>query len=193
MVYQELFPQSSSHFSAVGQGCSKNLFLRYFNIFSPENIHRSELKEHYHSDCSFVRSGCFGFARLTDLSPTEISLLSTGSYMERLLFSVMRWSRWFLDEILDFFLEPEDGDIECCNQFGREKVRAVRRMLLLPTKSESNVLRKRLATGLGDSPFEALVMPHQDRLLTDVKILRSTYSYIPRTRAPPVSTNTFVT
>lgn len=192
MVYQELFPQSSSHFSAVGQVCSKNLFLRYFNIFSPENIHISELKEHYHSDSSFVRSGCFGFARLTDLSPTEISLLATGSYMERLLFSVMRWSRWFSDEILYLLLEPEDDDIEY-NQIGREKVRAVRRMLLLPTKSESNVLRRRLATGLGDAPFEALVMPHQDRLLSDVKILRSTYSYIPRTRAPPVIAYTFVT
>lgn len=184
LVYHDLFPQSSSHFSGVG--CGKNLFLRYFNIFSPENIHRSELTEHYHSDCSFLRSGCFGFARLTDLSPTEISLLATGSYMERLLFSVMRSSRLFLDEILDLLLEFEDDDIEF-NEIGREKVRAVRRMLLLPTKSESNVLRRRLATGLGDAPFEALVMPHQDRLLSGVKILRSTYSYIPRTRAPPIS------
>lgn len=168
----------------MGQCCSRGLFQRYFNIFSPENIHRSSLKEHDHSDCSLVRSGSFGFARLVDVSPAEISLLATGSYLERLLFSIMRWDRQFLDVILDLLMETDDSE---CNQLGREKVRAVTRMLLLPSKSESSALRRTLATGPLDAPFEALVMPHQDRLLSNVKLLHSTYSYIPRTRAPPVS------
>lgn len=67
------------------------------------------------------------------------------------------------------------------------KVRAVTRMLLMPSRSETNVLRRRFATGPGDSPFEALVTSYPDRLLSNIKLLHSTYTFIPRARAPPVS------
>lgn len=136
---------------------------------------------------SIVHSGNFGFASLTDLSPSELSLLATGTFVERLLFSVMRWDRQFLDGILDLLMETEDDDPEL-NQIGREKVRAVTRMLLLPPKSDTTLH----ATGPEDAPFESLVMPHQDRLLCSIKLLHSTYSYIPRTRAPPVSSIVYI-
>ncbi|KAJ6363465.1 hypothetical protein OIU78_003609 [Salix suchowensis] len=37
-----------------------------------------------------------------------------------------------------------------------------------------------------DTPFKALVNFHQDRLLSSTKLLHSTYTSIPRTRAPPI-------
>lgn len=109
--------------------------------------------------------------------------------MERLLFSAMGLNRRFLDEILDL-MECKDDDIQW-DHIGKEKVRAVTRMLLLPSKSENNLLSKRLATGPTDAPFEALIMPYQDRLLSDIKLLHSVYSFIPRTRAPPVGANLY--
>lgn len=135
------------------------------------------------------RSGTFGFSRLINLSPAEMSFLATSSFMERLLFSVMGLDRQFLDGILDL-MESKDDDIHCAH-IGKEKVRAVTRMLLLPSKSENNLLSKRLATGPMDAPFEALIMPYQDRLLSDIKLLHSIYSFIPTTRAPPVGANLY--
>mgnify|MGYP004714773303 CR=1 FL=1 len=141
-------------------------------------------------DGSFVHNGTFGFASLADLAPSELSLLATGTSVERLLFSIMRWDRQFIDGILDLLMETEEDDFEL-NQIGREKVRAVTRMLLLPPKSDTTLLRRH-ATGPEDAPFESLVMPHQDRLLSNIKLLHSTYSYIPRTRAPPVSATLYI-
>lgn len=121
-----------------------------------------------------------------------MSFLATGSFMERLLFSVMRSDRQYLDGILDLLMESDDDDDDFqYAHIGKEKVRAVTRMLLVPSKSEKNVLRRMLATGPTDAPFEALIMPYQDRLLSDVKLLHSVYSFIPRTRAPPVSVNLY--
>lgn len=140
-------------------------------------------------DSNSEKSGTFEFSRFIDLSPAEVSFLATGSLMERLLFSVMRSDRQYLDEILDLLLESDDD-----NQYahiGQEKVRAVTRMLLLPSKSEKNVLTRRLATGPTDAPFEALIIPYEDRIQSDIKLLHSIYSFIPRTRAPPVSTNLY--
>lgn len=133
-----------------------------------------------------AKSGAFGFTRLIDLSPAEVSFLGNGFLIERLLFSVMRWDRQFLDGIVDLMMETEDDDTECKN-IGNEKVKAVTRMLLLPSKSETNALRRRLPTGPGDAPFETLVLPHQDRLASNVRLLHSAFSFIPKTRAPPVS------
>ncbi|CAI9099819.1 OLC1v1036698C1 [Oldenlandia corymbosa var. corymbosa] len=183
LVYQELLQRSISPYSFRSQGLGQELFQKYFNIFSPENIYKSLLQIHQNSDCIFLQSGTFGFASLADLSPEELSLLATGSFMEKLLFSIMRWDRQYLDQILNLLMETEDdGEL---NQIGREKVRVVSRMLLLPPKSDATLLRRR-ATGPRDSPFEALVMPHEERLLSNIKLLHSVYSYIPRARAPPI-------
>ncbi|KAL3533721.1 hypothetical protein ACH5RR_007242 [Cinchona calisaya] len=187
LVYQEFVQQSNTRCSAVGQGFSKELFEKYFNIFSPENIYRSVLQVDEKSDGSFGQNGTFGFANLADISLSELSFLATGSFMERLLFSLMRWDKQFRDGMLDQLMETEDDDLEL-NQIGREKVRAVMRMLLQPPKTDATLLR-RCATGPEDAPFESLVIPHQDRLLSNINLLHATYSYIPRTRSPPISTH----
>ncbi|KAL3531704.1 hypothetical protein ACH5RR_005225 [Cinchona calisaya] len=126
LVYQELVRPSNTCCSALGQGFSKGLFEKYFNIFSPANVYRSALQIDENPAGSFVHTGTFGFASLTDLSPSELSLLATDT-----------------------------------------------------------TLLRRHATGPEDAPFESLVMPHQDRILSSIKLLHSTYSYIPRARAPP--------
>lgn len=184
LVYRGANRSSMLH-STMGLGVSKELFEKYFNIYSPENIHRSIFQEMHESDVGYIRSGTFCFTRLVDMSPVEVAFLATGSSLEKLLFSIVRANRQFLDEILDL-MESEDNGL-CYSDLGRDKIRAVTRMLLLPSKSESDLLRTRLATGPGDAPFEALVMEHQDRLLSNVNLLHSIYSFIPRTRAPPVS------
>lgn len=171
--------------STKGHGVSRELFEKYFNIYSPENIHRSILQEMHDSDVGYILSGTFGFTRLVDMSPVEVAFSATGSLLEKLLFSIVRANQQFLDEFLDL-MESEDDDLYF-SHLGRDKVRAVTRMLLLPSKSEANLLKTRLATGPADAPFEALAMEHQDRLLSNVNLLHSIYSFIPRTRAPPVS------
>lgn len=177
---------SGAHCSAARHGVSREFFQKHFNMFSPENIHRSIFTQENNSNSLLVESGTFGFTHLMDLSPAEVAFLATGSFMERLLFSILRWDRQFLDGILDFLME----EIVCdphYHDLDRGKVRAVTRMLLMPSRSETNVLRRRFATGPGDSPFEALVTSYPDRLLSNIKLLHSTYTFIPRARAPPVS------
>ncbi|KAA8518116.1 hypothetical protein F0562_015590 [Nyssa sinensis] len=185
LVYQEVV-RSDMLCSAVSHGVSREMFEKRFNIFSPENIYGSILPQENNSDEPFAKSGTFGFSHMIDLSPAELAFLATGSFVDRLLFSIMRWDRQFLDGILDLLLEAEDDDLHC-SHLERDKVRAVTRMLLLPSKSETNLLKRRLATGPGEAPFEALVMSHQDRLLSHIKLLHSAYTSIPRTRAPPIN------
>ncbi|XP_051149034.1 chromatin-remodeling ATPase INO80 [Andrographis paniculata] len=172
LVYQEVGEASKIHYLESDRRlCGKSL-VKLFNIFSPENIYNSSLQQ----------SEAFGFSRLIDLSPAEMSYLATSSFMERLLFSVLRSDRQFLDGILDMMLETDDS-----NDIGTEKVRAVTRMLLMPCKSQANLLQRSLATGPTGALFESLVMPYQDRILSNVKIIHSVYSFIPRTRAPPIN------
>lgn len=130
-------------------------------------------------------SGAFSFTRLMELSPAEVAFLGIASFMEKLLFSIMRWDRQFLDEILDLLMETVDNDL--ASNLGKEKVRAVSRMLLIPSRSESTLLTRRYGTGHLESPFEFLVCSHQDRLLSNIRLLHSTHIFIPKTRAPPVS------
>lgn len=99
----------------------------------------------------------------------------------------MRWDRQFIDEILDIFLESENDDFLHYNNLNKGKVRAVARMLLLPTKLESSFFRDKLATGPYDAPFEALVSSHQDRFIANTRFLRATHAFIPWVTAPPVS------
>lgn len=185
LVYKETLQSSEMFCSAVGCGVSRESFQKHFNIFSPENIYRSIRAQDKGADTLLVKSGAFGFAHLMDLSPAEVAFLATGSFMERLLFSIMRWDRQFLDRIINLLMEDMDDD-PYWNHFGRHKVRAVTRMLLMPSKCDTNMLRRKFATGPVDAPFEALVTSHQDKLLSNIKLLHSTYTFIPRTRAPPV-------
>lgn len=90
-----------------------------------------------------------------------------------------------MDEILDIFMHLESNDIEY-DKLDKGKVRAVTRMLLLPTNSEARLLRRRFATGPGGAPFEPLVVSHQERLISNIRLLRSSYAFIPRARAPLV-------
>ncbi|CAJ2673301.1 unnamed protein product [Trifolium pratense] len=180
LVYQDIMQSSETLSSAVGRGVSRETFQKHFNIFEPENVHRSIFSEETN-----VESGNFGFTHLMDLSPQEVAFLATGSFMERLLFSMMRWEKNVFDEVGDFLTEYIVDDPEC-NFLEKGKVRAVTRMLLLPSRSETKFLQKRFATGLSHAPFEGLVVLHQDRLLSNARLLHSAYTYIPPTRAPPI-------
>lgn len=180
LVYQEIMRNSQTLSSAVGHGVCRESFQKYFNIFRPENVYRSVFAEDMH-----VKSGIFGFTHLMDLSPQEVTFLATGSFMEQLLFSMMRWEQKFINEVVDFLTETIDDDLEC-SYLEKGKVRAVTQMLLVPSRSETLFLQKRLPTGPSHSPFEALVVPHQDRIISNARLLHSAYTYIPQSRAPPV-------
>ncbi|KAL4204250.1 hypothetical protein AMTRI_Chr01g108830 [Amborella trichopoda] len=189
MVHQELVQHADVPCSATSSSIEPETFEKLFNMFSPDNVHRSLLLQRGCSEDSShpTTSGSFGFTRLIDLSPGEISFLAKVSSLEKLLFSIMRWDRKFLNEILELFLEVEGGDLQQNSNLERGKVRAVARMLLIPTHSESSLLRRKLATGPDQEPYEGLVMSHQDRLLSNIKLLHSTYTFIPPTRAPPIN------
>ncbi|KAK7392946.1 hypothetical protein VNO78_21396 [Psophocarpus tetragonolobus] len=180
LVYQEIMQSSKTFSSALGHGVCRESFQKYFNIFRPENIHRSIF-----SDDIIVKSGNFGFTHLMDLSAHEVAFIATGSFMERLLFSMMRWDQKFLDEVLDFLIQTTADDPEC-SYLEKGKVRAVSRMLLLPSRYEAKFLQEKFATGPTNAPFEALVSSHEDRLLSNARLLHSAYTYIPPTRAPPI-------
>ncbi|XP_022748348.1 DNA helicase INO80 isoform X1 [Durio zibethinus] len=186
LLQQEVLQSSETLCSAVARGVYQELFYKYFNIFSSQNVYQSIFQQESSSNGLAVRSGAFGFTCLMDLSPVEVAFLGTGSFMERLLFSISRWDNQFLDGPLDSLMEVLDVDFKS-SYLERGTVRAVTRMLLMPSKSETNSLRRRFATGPGHDPFEALVVSHQDRLLSNTKLLHSTHTFIPRTRAPPIT------
>ncbi|XP_030926528.1 chromatin-remodeling ATPase INO80 isoform X1 [Quercus lobata] len=185
LVHEEITHSSETLFTAVGRGVCRESFHRLFNIYSPENVYRSIFLREDNSDGLSFERRTFGFTRLMDLSPSEVTFLATSSFMERLLFSVMRWDQHFLDGLIESLMETMDDDPEC-SYLERGKVRAVARMLLMPSRSNTNLLRSKYATGPGDAPFEALVVPHEDRFLSNSRPLHSAYTYIPRVRAPPV-------
>ncbi|XP_072977502.1 chromatin-remodeling ATPase INO80 isoform X1 [Typha angustifolia] len=186
LIHQEIIRESDLPCSLVGHGVQRGSFERLLNVFSPYNVYQSSFGQSRCSDESRLTSGVFGFTRLVELSPVEVSFLANCSLLQRLLFSVMRGSRQFVDEIVDLFLDSEDEDLQF-NHLDKGRVRAVKKMLLLPTKSESSFLRSKLATGPGDAPFEALAISHQDRFLSNIRLLRAIYAYIPRSRAPPIN------
>ncbi|XP_060967508.1 chromatin-remodeling ATPase INO80 isoform X1 [Cannabis sativa] len=185
LVHKEFIQKYNTSNSAE---CSvrREFLEKYFNIYSQENVYQSIFSNET-SSISSVKSGTFGFTRLTDLCPAEVGFLGTCSFMERLLFSLTRWDRQFLDGIVDLFMESNHDDSEL-GYLESGKVRAVTRMLLTPSKSVTvtNLLQKKFATGPGDAPFEALVVSPEDRLLSNIRLLHSTYTVIPKTRAPPV-------
>ncbi|XVF56192.1 hypothetical protein PTKIN_Ptkin06aG0098600 [Pterospermum kingtungense] len=182
----EVLHSSETLCSTVARGVYKELFYKYFNVFSAENVYQSMFQLASSSNGLSVQSGTFGFTRLMDLSPAEVTFLGTGCFIERLLFSMSRWDNQFLDGTFDSLMEVLDVDFDS-SYLERGTVTAVTRMLLMPSRSETNLLRRRFATGPGYNPFEALVVSHQDRLLSNTKLLHSTYTFIPRTRAPPIT------
>ncbi|XP_010279573.1 PREDICTED: DNA helicase INO80-like isoform X2 [Nelumbo nucifera] len=186
LVHQETIESSEMPCSIFGHGVQQELFQKLFNIFSPENVYQSVLPQDKISDESYpLKSGTFGFTHLMGLSPGEVVFLAKGSFMERLLYSIMVWNRQFLDEILDF-MESEADDSEY-GHLERGTVRAVTRMLLMPSRCKSSLLRRKIATGPGHAPYEALIVCHQDRLVFNTGLLHSTYVFIPRVRAPPIN------
>ncbi|OVA07298.1 SNF2-related [Macleaya cordata] len=186
LIHQEFVQSAEMHDSAFGHGIQTPLFEKLFNIFSPENIYRSVVPQDKSKDeSSFVCSGAFGFTHLMDMSSEEVGFLAKGSFMERLLLSIRRWDRQFLDETLDSLVEHDD-DLQQ-SYLERGTVRAVTRMLLMPSKSESNLLRRKLICDPGDAPYEALVVSHQDRATSNTTLLHSTYAFIPPARAPPIN------
>lgn len=185
LVHQEL--AQSVETSSYGQGIRAGCFEKLFNIFSAENIYQSSVKESRRlGECTSVNHGSFGFTRLIDLSAEEVAFLARGSFMEKLLFAITRWDQHFLDEILDF-MEAE-GKVFHDKHLEREKVRAVARLLLIPSRSDRTSLRKKLIFETGsDVPYDALVVSHDDRFLANTRLLHSTYAFIPPTRSPPIN------
>lgn len=186
LIHQEIIRSTEVPFSVPRRGVHCEYFERLFDIFSPGNIYESELPKYKCLVNSSEVSGTFGFTRLMDLSPIEVSFLAKCVLLERLFFSVLRWNRQLIDETLDLFMETEGDDLEN-SHLDRQTTRTIARMLLLPTRSEASLLRRRLATGLGDAPYEALVTSHNDRYTSNIRLLRAMYAFIPRARAPPVS------
>ncbi|CAM8962303.1 unnamed protein product [Rhodiola kirilowii] len=166
------------------KGINAEIFQKQFNIFSALNVYKSTYSSKNYSNESHSHSGTFGFTCLMDLCPAEVAYLATCSLTEKILFSILRWDRQFLDFVLDSVMEAVSGDTDCSHE--RKKVKAVTRMLLVPSRSEMTCLRRKLATGPIEAPFEALVSTHEDRIRCNAKVLRSVYSFIPRARAAPV-------
>ncbi|KAK6945255.1 DBINO domain [Dillenia turbinata] len=186
LMYEEVVRYGGMLCTGEGHGLSREFFVKYFNVFNPDNIYRSAVPPVNNVSDFVIRSEGFGFTRLMDLSPAEVGFLATGSFMERLLFSVMRWERLFLDGIINLLLEVDENDPHY-SDIDKGKVRAVTRLLLMPSKSEATMLRRHHPTGPGNTFFEASVVSHQDRLISDIKLLHSAYTFIPRTRAPPIN------
>ncbi|KAK4773038.1 hypothetical protein SAY87_028057 [Trapa incisa] len=181
LIQREILHVPENIDSSVQLGLHQEPFLKHFSIFSPNNVYNSTFTEEWEQlQCS----GAFGFTRLIELSPTEVAFLGIASFMERLLFSIVRWDRQCLEEIVDLLMETVDNDL--ANNIGREKVRAVSRMLLIPTRKENSLLARSYQTGHLESPSKSLVCSHQDRLLSNTRLLHSTHIYIPKTRAPPI-------
>lgn len=165
-------PTSSS---GSAQGFKERWISNNFNIFSPANVNMSifSLTADQLEPQAICGDG-FGFTRLIDLSPSEVGYIARASVLERLLLSASKQDDF--DELLE----------EQVDQIDEARFRAVSRLLLLPMRSELAVLKKRLATGLADAPFEALVISHQKRFLANTGLLRSVNTFIPAVRAPQI-------
>ncbi|CAN7013781.1 unnamed protein product [Brassica oleracea var. botrytis] len=188
ITYKKEMLQSSETFcSSIRRGLSRESLLKHFNIYSPEYILRSIFLSDSSVDQADSGSGAFGFSRLMDLSPSEVGYLALRSVIERLLFSILKWERQFLDEISDSVMEFVDDDLSGDN-ITRGKTRVFTRMLLMPSKLETSLVKGRLGTvPTYHHSFESLVVSHHERLLSNIKLLHSAYTFIPKARAPPVS------
>ncbi|KAG6528095.1 hypothetical protein ZIOFF_010244 [Zingiber officinale] len=185
LVHQEMLHNSGAPVPFALHCLNRGSFGRFFDIFSPDSVYHSGVLQHNLLNETSELSGTFGFTRLLNLSPGEVTFLAKCSLLERLLFSVIRCDRQLVEEILDLFMEKEGNDLESTH-LDKQNIRTVARMLLLPAKSESSLLRKRFSTGSSDAPYEALVTSHQDRFIMNARLLRAIYAFIPRARSPPI-------
>ncbi|XP_042462203.1 chromatin-remodeling ATPase INO80-like [Zingiber officinale] len=185
LVHQEMLHNSGAPVPFALHCLNRGSFGRFFDIFSPDSVYHSGVLQHNLLNETSELSGTFGFTRLLNLSPGEVTFLAKCSLLERLLFSVIRCDRQLVEEILDLFMEKEGNDLESTH-LDKQNIRTVARMLLLPAKSESSLLRKRFSTGSIDAPYEALVTSHQDRFIMNARLLRAIYAFIPRARSPPI-------
>ncbi|CAN6289438.1 unnamed protein product [Urochloa humidicola] len=184
LVYEGII--CNMEFSGYSCGFRSGYLNRLFNIFLPSNIHCSAIPEANSSDMSVLSSGAFGFTRLSNLSPVEASFLATSSLFERLAFLAVQLNRNYTDEIMDAFIDSEGPNIQFSQNDGA-RICAVARLLLSSTKTKPSLLRKKIGTGPGDCPYEALVLSHHDRLASNIRLLRSAYAFIPPARAPPIN------
>ncbi|KAJ3683791.1 hypothetical protein LUZ60_014018 [Juncus effusus] len=179
LVYEEITREKEL------PGIQRESFEKLFNIFSPNNIHNSTFTPH--SDWSTNNKKAFNFARLIDLSPSELSFLANCSLLERLSFSLINWGQNEIDEMLKAFMESEGEALQSEFEMEGSKVRAVARMLLVPTKSDAFFLRNNYKNRENHDIFEKLVVSHQERLACNTRVLRASYAFIPRVRAPPIN------
>jgi DNA helicase INO80 len=192
--------------SGSTQGFFEKWIRTNFNVFSPENVHVSSLgrEEHVKSTAGLALSGAFGFIRLSNLSPPEVAFLARASSLEQCLFALLssrvsppselhgpitmgsQGVQNSPDEGLhsgrgSLFLEvsgEEDEDL---------RKKAVQRLLMLPSRSESGFLRAKHPAGPLWQPFEALAVSPEERFLGSVGLLRSVRSFMPPVRAPQVT------
>lgn len=161
--------------SGSAQGFEEKWLSNLFNIFSAANVFMSINPEA--ESCKEVKtskSGGLGFTRLLDLSPGEVEFLSRATALERLLFTLSQ------EDDFESFVEDQVCD------FDDARLKAVSRLLYCPVRSKLAVLKKKLASGISCSPFEALVTSYKDRLLDNTALLRSTNTFIPAVRAPQI-------
>ncbi|WVZ56940.1 hypothetical protein U9M48_007401 [Paspalum notatum var. saurae] len=184
LVYEGII--CNTEISGNRRGFRSGYLNRLFNIFLPSNIYCSAIPEAISSNESAMSSGAFGFTRLSNLSPVEASFLATSPLFERLAFLALQSNRNYADEVMDAFLHSEGPDIQF-SQNDATRVRAVARLLLSSTKANLSLLRTKIGTGPNDSPYEALVLSHHDRLASNIRLLRSAYAFIPPARAPPIN------
>ncbi|MCO5566352.1 hypothetical protein L7F22_020029 [Adiantum nelumboides] len=174
LLYRDGMRGLPSVSSGSAQGFEEKWLSNQFNIFSAANVFLSSNSEGENcAQAETVKSGCLGFTRLLDLSPGEVDFLSRSTVFERLLFNFSQ------EDDLESFL-----DDQVCEDDAR--LRAVRKLLFCPERAKLAVLKKKLATGLVSSPFEALVTSYKDRLSDNTGLLRSINTFIPAVRAPQI-------
>ncbi|KAJ7554405.1 hypothetical protein O6H91_06G138700 [Diphasiastrum complanatum] len=183
LLYQDGMHCLPTSYSGSAQGFLEKWLGGFFNVFSPENVHSSVFAYDQSRECNY--SDTFGFTRLMNLSPSEVSSLKKASDLERWLFSLLRADDILLGQIIEQQANNIDSSLSN-DSLEDSKTRAVRRMLLLPSRSESAFLRKRLSRGISIVPFEELALPQVEQMLKNTDLLRSVRAYIPSVRAPMV-------
>lgn len=210
LLYRDGMQCLPTESSGSAQGFAEKWIRSRLSVYSPENVLLSSLglDKNKSSADDRTHSGAFGFLRMVDLSAAEISFLSKASSLERCLFALLRSGESSSEDcpgdiskatLLDMPNVNHNGERSCGEGERRNfldvfdddegedlKTRAVRRMLILPSRSELVLLRAKHPSGPKWQPFEALAISHQERLLGSTGLLRSVRKYMPPVRAPQV-------
>lgn len=211
LLFRDGMPCLPSESSGSAQGFYEKWVKSGLSVFSPDNVYASSLglRNRSRADDSSPCSGGFGFIRMIDLSAAETSFVARASILKRCLFWLVRPDEpAFVEFCGDLFksktvsLRKTDihGDgspdgphsnsyLELLDDEDSLDARSscVRRMLVLPSRANSEFLRAKRLSGPQWQPFESLVVSHQDRLLGTVGLLRSIRKYMPAARAPQIS------